>query len=176
MSLALTRYGIGVVFVFAAVIQDIKEYKIKNVTVLIFIVLGLAFSTFAGRSFPFESIAGMLFPLIMLPLFALKMIGAGDIKAFCALGAIFGFPEIVKIMVISVLCGGIIGLFFIIFRKNCADRIKYLILYLKTWLITKTVSAYNGITKKDAVFRFAYAIFAGVIIYILCKVIGISVV
>ena len=175
MSLTFVRYGMGFMFVLAALAQDIKEYKIKNVTVLIFIVLGLAFSAFVEMSFPFKNIAGMLFPLIMLPLFALKMIGAGDIKAFCVLGAIFGFPEIVEIIVISILCGGIIGLCFMVFRRNGIKRIKEFIAYLRTCLLLKTMAGYNGLNEKDAIFRFAYAIFAGYVIYIIFNAIGINI-
>ena len=168
MIFQLIQYGIGIAFVTAAVIRDIKEYKIKNKSVLVCIALGITLSFFPqSPCSPLQSVLGILVPLVLFPLFALRMLGAGDIKAFCALGAVFGAFEVLKIMAASFICGGIIALGFMFFRSNGAARVKNFFCYIKSCFMMRQIVSYDGIAQKDAVFRFAYAIAAGLIVYIL---------
>lgn len=133
-------------------------------------ILGFALSLFPqSECSPLESVAGAAIPLALLPLFVLKMLGAGDIKAFCALGAVFGPAEIIKIIIISVLCGGVIALGCMIARKNGAERLKYFWNYIKIGFLSRRFGKYVNGEQKDAVFRFAYAIAAGMTVYTVCK-------
>ena len=91
MILQFVQYGIGMAFALAAVVQDIKQRKIKNATVLMCLAAGIIFSLVPqGPCTLKNSLIGAAIPLVLFPFFALKMLGAGDIKAFCALGAVFG--------------------------------------------------------------------------------------
>lgn len=152
----------GVIFSIIAAMQDYKEYKIKNKLVLVFIAVGLIINLFRG-GLPglLGSLIGMIIPIILFPLFALNMLGAGDIKAFMALGAIFGYKNIVMVMCFSFIAGGIIGILLIAVRKNGFQRIKKLGEYLKVTFLSKSLMKYDGLKEKDAVFRFAYAIAIG---------------
>lgn len=167
MIFRLIQYGIGLLFTAIIAYQDRKEYKIKNRTVCIFIAVGLVFSFFSqGFCSPLQSALGIVVPLVLFPLYALKMLGAGDIKAFCALGAVFGAVEVIKIMACSMICGGVIALCFMIFRKNGVQRLKNFGKYMKTCFAMRRLLKYEGITQNDAVFRFAYGIAAGTAAYI----------
>lgn len=119
----IVRYFLGLIFTVAAVIQDIREYKIKNKLILIFLGIGIILSAADdGIRGVGDSLLGIIIPLVLLPLFALRMLGAGDIKAFCALGALLGAKGIINLMCISFLSGGVIALIFMIFRRNGLKR------------------------------------------------------
>ena len=85
-----------ILLILLAVINDIKAYKIKNTLILSFIAAGMA-TNLAMGGFPklIYSVTGTTVPLILLfILYALKMLGAGDIKLFCAIGAILRAPAL----------------------------------------------------------------------------------
>ena len=119
-----------------------------------------------GYSGLWNSILGITAPFILLILFfALKMLGAGDIKLFCAIGSITGINFILYNLIYSFLCGGIIALIFMIARKNAYERFKYLLSYFKRCILSFKIYPYSdGNKKDDSHFRFAYAIACGTIV------------
>ena len=159
IKIALTGIFIGL-----AVISDYKEYKIKNISVVAFLIAGLLFNLItAGTPGLYDSILGLLIPLILLPLFALRMLGAGDIKAFCAIGSIVGLKMNAFILLYSFLVGGILALGFMILRKNALERFKKLGSYLYRCLIEKKLLSYDSFTDEKSKFRFSLGIFGGFI-------------
>ena len=138
--------------VFLAVINttDIKGYKIKNRDIVIMIAAGLVLNLFSNSIR--ESLLGMLLPLVLFPLFALKMLGAGDIKALCAIGSVVGIE--LRIMAIG----------FMAFNKNFIERIKYLYIYIKTCFVMRRVCKYEYGGGEKSYFRFSYAITAGTVL------------
>lgn len=159
---------IAMIFMVIAVIQDYKYYKIRNIAIIIFSVSGI-FIAFLhiGDVGILSSILGLFIPLVLYPLFCMRMLGAGDIKALSALGAIMGLSAIVYIMIYSIIAGGIIALIFLIIRRNGVERVKRLFMYIKMIFIMKKIIKYDNFNSKDSVFRFSYAIIAGLIIYLI---------
>lgn len=147
---------------------DIRSYKIKNVITLPFILAGLLTGLFIeGANGLSHSVLGILLPLaILLPLYILRMLGAGDIKLLCAIGAITGPGTILYVIAYSFISGGIIGLVVMLVRKNLGLRIQYLITYLKSCFLTVSMLPYgNPHSKNDgSKFRFSYAIACGTFI------------
>jgi len=85
-----------------AVFTDIRRHKIKNYTVVAGIVGGLTLNIADIKS----ALIGLAVPLVLIVLFAVNMMGAGDIKLLCAVGAIMCFPDIIKIILFSfIFCG-----------------------------------------------------------------------
>jgi len=152
------------VFLILINITDFKGYKIKNKfvfpTVFIGIILGLINNSFS------DSIYGMLIPLVLFPFYALRMLGAGDVKALCAIGAVLGFKLGVMTMLLAFVAGGIIAVVFLVFNKNFVQRFKYLFDYLKTCFISRKVLKYNFGGGEKSYFRFSYAITTGTILAI----------
>ncbi len=160
------KYIIGFVFVIIALVQDIRFYKIKNRPVLIFLVISLIVDCyFDGTRGLVDGLIGGAVPLVLIPLFAVGMLGAGDIKAFCVLGSLFGAIGILEIIIFSVIFGGVIAFSCMVFRKNGFKRFKTFFEYLKMCFILKKPMPYQNHMEKDAVFRFAYAIVAGFTAY-----------
>ena len=161
----------GAILLFIALISDIKSYKIRNKLIITFTALGLITnSCFAKYEGLISSLLGIVIPLVLLiVLYALRMLGAGDIKLFCALGAIFGAEYIIEIIAYSFLAGGIIAFFFLLMRRNAKERFRHLYNYFKTVFLTFSFMAYTEFEdKKDkGKFRFAYAVFTGTSFFII---------
>lgn len=149
-----------------AVISDIKTRKIKNIIVYPFILIGLIIGLCeSGIKGILEASWGMLIPIFLLfPLFLLRMLGAGDIKCFSAVGAIMGGRFAFDSIIFSFLAGGVFALIIMIVNKNAVQRFKHFISYLKSCLLTFSVSEYDDFKTGKGVFRFSFAIVLGVVV------------
>lgn len=167
MEIEIIKYSICALFILLAAINDYRYYKIKNKLVLTFLVIGLIFNLVTGgASGGVKSIYACLIPLALFPLFALKMLGAGDIKAFCAIGSILGLTQIIYIVLFSFLGGGVIAVFFLIFRQNALERFKAFAKYIKMCFYLRKLLPYSEFTDENSKFRFAYGILSGFIILV----------
>ena len=104
--------------------------------------------------------------MFLAVLFVLGMLGAGDIKLFCALGSVMGFSEILKCICISFMIGACISLAILISEHNFCERIRYFISYLENTVKNKQILSYG---KKDISlpenFHFTVPIFLSVLLY-----------
>ncbi len=158
--------------IFAAIVSAIAAYsdyktrKIKNkLTVsaaLIGIISNLIFNDIGIKS---SVIAFGLAFFICLPFYMLKMLKAGDIKLYMALGAVLGTDNMIECMEASIICGGIMALIYAVKHKCLKKNFKYLFEYLKNLFYTKKLSPYiNSNTDSDKYFPFGIAIFMGVLV------------
>jgi prepilin peptidase CpaA len=85
------------------------------------------------------------------------MLGAGDIKLFCAIGAIMGAKFALWSIAFSFIAGGFIGAIIMIFRKNALLRFKCLLNYIKTCFLTLSLSPYGDFDGNSAGAKFPYA-------------------
>lgn len=151
-----------------AIASDARTYKISNKIILLFLVVGFLTNFYlTGISGIVLSFYGAIIPVLLLfILYVLKMLGAGDIKLFSAIGSIMGLEFILFTISYSFVCGGIIALFLIIIRKNSKQRFQYLFNYLKSCFITFSLQPYTDFEDKSdgSKFRFSYAIACGTIL------------
>lgn len=118
-----------------ACITDVKHYKIRNKTVLCGIIGGLIlnYNQILG------SIVGMCIPLILIILFAMNIVGAGDIKLLCAVGAILGWMNSINIVLYSFVSAGIILCLKLLYKKELIAGMKYNLNYLRCIFWTKSL-------------------------------------
>lgn len=163
------KYFFTFLFILTIFICDYRTFKIKNWIVLPFLIFGFSINMiekgFGGFLFSF---AGMSLPLLLIVFYALSMIGAGDVKAFCALGALFGWEKVIVIIAYSFIAGGIISVVMIIVNKNGLERIRYLFNYIKFSFLNQSFSKYSDFNNKDdkSVFRFSSAILVGTVLFL----------
>lgn len=115
----------------------------------------------------YNSLSGCILPaMLLMPLYGLKMIGAGDIKLFCAVGSVAGISLVVYIMILSFLSGGIIAVIIMIARKNLKKRFIYLFNFLKSCILSHCIQSYPDFSEghHDFRFRFSYAVASGAIL------------
>lgn len=105
----------------AAVRSDLREQRIPNRLVILGIATGLMLHTAlpAGNGFlspwpgalgPWSALQGLAIGGgALLPLYILRVMGAGDVKLMAAVGAILGPGDIVPVLFCTFLAGGVVS-------------------------------------------------------------------
>lgn len=99
----------------AAVYQDIKARRIPNKVVLSGLIVALAFHVYmSGLSGLGDAVIGALTGLlVMLPIYLLRLMGAGDVKLMAMAGAFAAGAQATLWMVLySMVAGGLLALLF----------------------------------------------------------------
>ena len=151
-------YLFPVVIAGTAMIMDFRTAKVDNGWILFSMFMGFVLCIrergVSGIRF---FLMGSGAPLFLAVLFVLGMLGAGDIKLFCALGSV---------MCISFMIGACISLAILISEHNFCERIRYFISYLENTVKNKQILSYG---KKDISlpenFHFTVPIFLSVLLY-----------
>lgn len=109
----------------SAAVIDYHTYKIPNWLTVSGAVFGLAYSI----AVPFSPQAGWLWSLgglalglaLMLPLYMLKAMGAGDVKLMAMIGTFLGVSDTFYAVLATFIVGGIAALGYVLFHR-VADR------------------------------------------------------
>jgi prepilin peptidase CpaA len=111
-----------VMLVIAAAVIDVQSLRIPNWLTVGGMVLGLAWNTAVASA----SLAGLLWALgglavglvVLLPFYAVRVMGAGDVKLMAAVGAFLGFPGILYAILFTFIAGGILALMFALAHRS----------------------------------------------------------
>jgi prepilin peptidase CpaA len=104
----------------AAAFYDLRVRRIPNWVNLTGASLGIALNGyFEGWAGAATAIGGLLVALcVYLPLYALKGMGAGDVKLMAAVGALAGLGNWLLIFITTALLGGLAALALVLWRKR----------------------------------------------------------
>ena len=142
-------------------LYDLKQERIPNR-----LLLAGFFAALLCRGVSFSLFAGLFLPLCLLgPFFLLRMIGAGDIKLLCVIGAFAGPEGILSVLLVSFLCGGLLSALLLARRGNLRERFRFLTQTLMTGLRTGRVQPYLQMTEAAGKLHLAVPILAGVVWY-----------
>lgn len=161
----IIKYLEVVLLILLSVISDMRTYKIKNAIILSFILIGMTTNAitdgFSGLVFSLEGFAGPV--LLLFVFFILRMLGAGDIKLFSAIGAVMGLEFVLYTIAYAFIAGGIMALTILAANRNGKQRLAYLCNYIKTCILTFSILPYTDFKNKNdgGKFRFSYAIALG---------------
>lgn len=157
--------------IIAALISDFRTYRINNRIILIFLTAGVMTGLVQdGLSGLPSSLLGASLPLLLLFWFYLpRMLGAGDIKLFCAIGAVMGIGFITWCIAWSFLAGGLTALAVMLARRNVIQRFRYLGYYLKACFLSGSILEYSELSDSSdgAKFHFSLAIAFGTAIQVM---------
>src|SRR5688572_2457234 len=100
--------------------MDIRYRRIPNKLVLVTLIGGLTLNTiFGGSSGLLASVAGSVLAFAIMFFFhAFGTMGAGDVKLFAAIGAVFGSSLVLPTLLIVAITGGILALLKMIFARR----------------------------------------------------------
>lgn len=163
ITLLVTQLGM-------AVINDLHNYKVRNEITFTFAMIGIIYNAWTfDLQFITSSLVGMLLPFILLlPLYALKMLGAGDIKLFCSMGALVGATNIMLTMAYSFLAGGVIAIIVMLYRKNLIMSIKYFLHYIRGCAMTVRFLEYDDLQSiSNRKIHFTLCIALGTVVFFL---------
>ncbi len=139
------------VILIAAVVMDVKSYKIRNSLILFGLILGLIFlMTDFNKSNLLFYLGGAILPILLLfPLFILKALGAGDIKLFAVIGFFCGYNIILKVMLYSLFVGGFMSIIQLFRSKNFYESLIYFIKFIRYQLKSPSkIITYSNIKRE----------------------------
>jgi len=128
MQFTLPPRGIEVILltlVVGAAIYDVRYRRIPNWLTVSGVLAGIAMNTFLAWPSP-QRWSGCVFALkglglgfvLYLFLYALRAMGAGDVKLMAAVGAMVGWEDWFGIFLITAVVGGVMGVILSIARKR----------------------------------------------------------
>ena len=123
MTFSLPPPGVEVVLialVLCAAIYDVRYRRIPNWLTVAGVLVGLALNGFLDRGRPgmfLSSLLGLAIAVgLYFVLYALRAMGAGDVKLMAAVGAVVGWPNWFGIFIVTAILGGIMALILVVAR------------------------------------------------------------
>jgi len=123
MTFSLPPPGVEAVLialVLAAAVFDVRYRRIPNWLTLAGVVMGLALNAFLDRGragMLVSSLLGLAIAFVVyFALYALRAMGAGDVKLMAAVGAVVGWPNWLGIFLVTAIIGGIMALILVTAR------------------------------------------------------------
>ncbi len=136
------RSGLLVMLVVAAAWMDVLNRRIPNALVIPGAVLGLAVAAAAaGAGGALSALGGLAIGLaLMLPLYLLRAMGAGDVKLMAMVGAWLGPAEVVSAALLVFVAGGLLAVMAALWR----GKLRELAANLRVMLFGSLVNAMSG--------------------------------
>jgi len=111
--------------VVVAAVYDIRYRRIPNWLTLAGVVVGIGLNIFLGWDSP-QKWAGLFFALkglgfgfiLYFGLFALRAMGAGDVKLMAAVGSMVGWEDWFGIFLVTAVTGGVLALLVSVLKKR----------------------------------------------------------
>lgn len=132
------------ILLLAAVITDLRSRRIPNTLVLTGVLLALASHALslaadvpplAGHHW-WAPLAGLgLGLLLLMPLYLLRALGAGDLKLLAMVGAFVGAPTVLTASLYTVLAGGLLSLAMMLGRGVAARTLTNVRFLLTDWVL-----------------------------------------
>jgi prepilin peptidase CpaA len=113
------RFTVLAVLLVVAAVIDGRTFRVPNWLTVGGMVAGLILNTaLPMQTGILSALAGLATGLvILLPLYAVGVMGAGDVKLMAAVGAFLGLPEILFAVLGSLIAGGIAAVAFGLYRR-----------------------------------------------------------
>jgi prepilin peptidase CpaA len=143
-ALVAAQAGVLVVLLACAIFTDLRSRRIPNVLVGTGILLALASHAFgwlsgvqslAGAS-PWSPLVGMIYGLVlMLPLYLLRAMGAGDVKLMAMVGALVGSDAVLSAVPFTLICGGLVSVVYMFSCGVAVQTLNNVRFILTDWMI-----------------------------------------
>lgn len=130
------------IFIILAFYFDVKTKKIPNKLILIFAPIAVINSLLVGgvTGLLFSAGAMLIAGAIMMFLYILKAIGAGDVKAFAIIGLITNIEFVLYCMFYTIIVGGIIGALILLFTRTFLSRMVNVLYSIWSSIILKSTA------------------------------------
>lgn len=127
--------------------QDIRSHRIPNKLVLIGVVLGVVLNGLLPEGWGFNSVIpgglGWLPALqglgigmaVLLPMYWLRAMGAGDVKLMAMVGAFLGPSEVLGVVLATFVAGGVMALAVVLWSRQLANLLQNIKLVLLGGLV-----------------------------------------
>ncbi len=117
---------VALLLALTAAALDLQQHRIPNWLTYPGIVLGLALrGALFGWKGLVSALAGCLLAGgIMFVFYAVRAMGAGDVKIMGAIGALVGPREVIGVLLATAICGGVLAIVYALYRRQMISTIK----------------------------------------------------
>jgi Flp pilus assembly protein protease CpaA len=139
---------VPLVAVLIAAATDLRSFKIYNMISMPLLVSGLVYhGVVAGKSEFVESLLGALFGFtVLILLYTMGGVGAGDVKLLAAVGAWLGLPRTVCVFLASSLAAGGYAVFLLVWYQTGSETLGNLkILWHRFRILGRHIAREDGI-------------------------------
>lgn len=154
-------------FAASACIWDLRRGKIPNGLILSGLAAGLwGQLSRLGLDGVFVFLGGAVLPVILLwVLFVLRMLGAGDIKLLGVMGGFLGIRGSAVCILTSVLAGGVLAAFLMLYRGNLISRLSCFADYCRICARDRKWRVYPEGKEEGGTFCFSIPILISVLLH-----------
>lgn len=162
----MLNIGFPIVVAGGGALFDLAASKIDNWWTLGNLAFGLILALLRGGAAGLLSaLAGAALPLLLLwGLYRLRMLGAGDIKLFMALGTSLGTRGILRCIGAAFLLGAIYSFVSLLLTGALFRRLRALAAYARECLTWRKLLPYREDEGREGTFPFAVAILGAVLL------------
>ncbi len=163
----MIKYIILILLLVLSIYSDLKFSKIRNTQVLYAVIAGFLINLYMfGMNGIISSTLGIIVPILSLGIFFYaRLLGAGDIKLFAAIGALFGWNFVIYTMAYSFVFAGIITLFTIMDKMSLKSMFYNFFKDLKICCFTYNISYLQS--NKRHIIKLSPAIAIGAVVQLL---------
>lgn len=161
----LVCHGLFIIFITVAFVIDARHSRLPNKLTLCGTLFGVLFHTVSGgwNGLLFSVIGSCTGFLMVLVLYVIGALGAGDVKLFAAIGSMMGVMFVIQTLVYAILWAGLIGLFLLLIQR----KMRVTGSKLAGWLfeicaLHKFETLFELKQQKNIKFPFMYAVFPAV--------------
>ncbi|KOP66777.1 peptidase A24 [Bacillus sp. FJAT-18019] len=153
------------VYLIAAFFTDLRSMRIPNALTVSAMLSGLIYHSIVnGWEGLFFSLKGLCAGfLLLLLMYFIGAVGAGDVKLFGGIGALTGLWFTVQGIMYSVLFAGVIGLLILLWRREAIKRLRKLAGSIVGVFIFKSGLPWRNHQEEHLRFPFMIAVLPGVI-------------
>ncbi|WP_339291722.1 A24 family peptidase [Paenibacillus sp. FSL W8-0187] len=158
-------FGVCAVYLIAAFITDLRSMKIPNVLTVSAMLSGpVYYGVLDGGEGLFFSLQGLGAGfLILLIMYFIGAVGAGDVKLFGGIGAWTGLWFTLQGIMYSVIFAGVIGLLILLWRRETMKRIRNVVGSIAGVFVMKSWLPWRNNQEEHLRFPFMIAVLPGVI-------------
>lgn len=159
------KFLVLLLVVISAVIMDFSTGKVSNYLIVVGLIAGFILQIlFGGKAQIIYSLAGAIVPiLVLIIVFIIGGIGAGDIKLFSVIGVFIGAKGVFTCIVVSFIIGAVISLGKIIFSRNLYLYFNNLVNYVSLTYQSQKIQLYKR--DKNNTIHFTLPILISVLLY-----------
>jgi len=163
------RLGALVVLLVAAAVSDVKTRRIPNALVFAGALYGLAWHAFF-ESGVFTALGGLAVGLGgLLPLYLLRVMGAGDVKLMAMAGAFLGASDAFGAVLATLVAGGVLAVALTLATGRFAAMLRNVLAVCRGTMLSLATGV-SGLAVHDGPsagrMPYAVAIAAGTIVYL----------